>query len=173
LKTALRKAETDNEHQRLELRRNGDRIETLKQFIRRLRAECNKLEQQNMELDNRIRRAELQRDADKMSLMRRSISELTARLSRGKYTKAKQRLAVLRGALNVLTDNNYLSVLSLYLAGSLQTRIPGNRRRQVGEWVNEAYALSLQEELDSGESTEEMDSGEGESTEEIDSGDST
>jgi hypothetical protein len=39
--------------------------------------------------------------------------------------------------------------------------------------VNEAYALSLQEELDSGESTEEMDSGEGESTEEMDSGDST
>ena len=171
LKAALRKVETDNEHQRAELlsvRRNGERIETLKQIIRRLRDEC-----KNLELDNRILRAELQRDADKMSLMRRSIRELTARLSRGKYTKAIQRLAVQRGALNVLTDNNYISVLSLHLAGSLQTRIPGNRRRQVGEWVNEAYALSLQEELDSGESTEEMDSGEGESTEEMDSGDST
>jgi len=74
---------------------------------------------------------------------------------------------------NDMVDNSYLSVLSLHLAGSLQTRIPGNRRRQVGEWVNEAYALSLKEELDSGESTEEMDSGEGESTEEMDSGDST
>ena len=58
-------------------------------------------------------------------------------------------------------------------SSSLQTRIPWNRRRQVGEWVNEAYALSLQEELDSCESTEERDSGEGESTEEMDSGDST
>ena len=39
--------------------------------------------------------------------------------------------------------------------------------------MNETYALSLQEELDSSESTEERDSGEGESTEEMDSGDST
>jgi len=40
LKAALRKVETDNEHQRAELlsvRRNGERIETLKQIIRRLR----------------------------------------------------------------------------------------------------------------------------------------
>ena len=94
--------------------------------------------------------------------MRRSesIRELKARLSRGKYAKAK--LAVLRDALNGLTDGNYLSVLSLHLSGNLQTRIPGNRRRQVGECVNEAYALCLQEELHSGESTEERDSEEGE-----------
>ena len=131
LKTALGKVETDNEHHCAELRRNGDRRETLKQFIRRLRAECNQPAQQNLELDNRILRAELRRDADKMSLMRQSIRELRARLSRGKYAKAIQRLAVLRGALNVLTDNNYLSVLSLHLSASLQTRIPWNRRRQV------------------------------------------
>ena len=107
--------------------------------------------------------------------MRRSIRELKARVrrGRGKHEKAVQRLAVLRGAQNVLTDDNYLSDLSLHLSGNLQARIPGNRRRQVGEWVNEAYALWLpvQEELDSGESTEEMSSGE--NTEEMDSGEST
>jgi hypothetical protein len=86
--------------------------------------------------------------------MRRSILELRSRLSQAKHAKA--RLAVLRGALKVLTDGNYLLALSLHLSlsGNLQIRILGNRRQQVGEWVDEAYALCLREALDSGESTE-------------------
>ena len=133
LKTALREVETDNKHQRAELRQDDDRIQTLKKFIRRLKAECNKQALQNLELDSRNLRTELRGSADKISRMRCSIREMRAGLSRGKHAKAIQRLAVLRGALNVLTDNNYLSVLSLHLSGNLQTRIPGNRRRQVGE----------------------------------------
>jgi hypothetical protein len=60
-----------------------------------------------------------------------------------------------------------LSALYLHLSGNHQTRIPGNRRRQVGEWLDKAYALLLQEETDSGNSTEERNSGK--STEEMDS----
>ena len=171
LKTALTNLKADNEQQRAELGRKGGKIETLKQFIRRLRAECDTPALENLERVNRNLRAELRKDADEISRMRRSIRELRARV-RGKHDKAVQRLAVLRGALNVLTDDNYLSVLSLHLSGNLQARIPGNRRRQVGEWVNEAYALWLQEKLNSGASTEELMSS-GESTEEMDSGDST
>lgn len=78
---------------------------------------------------------------------------------------------MLRGALNVLTDDNYLSVSSSHLCRNLQARIPGAGDKLVNEllsWVNDACAVWLQEELDSGESTEEMDSGE--STNEMDSG---
>ena len=160
LRSECLKVETDTERQRAELSRKDDKIKALKSFIRSLRSECNNHEiaLQNLELDNSFLRAELRRDARKISLQRRSILKLTAKVSRGKLAKA--RLAVLRGALNVLTDGNYLPALSLHLSGNLHTRVPGNRRRQVGEWLNEAYALCLREELDSGESTEEMDSSE-------------
>jgi hypothetical protein len=96
--------ETDNEHLRAKVSRNGDKLdsEALKQFIRRFMPECNKPALQILELDNRILRAELRRDVDSISLMRRSIRESRARLSRGKYAKAMQRMAVLRGALNDL-----------------------------------------------------------------------
>jgi len=146
--------------ERAELGRKDEKIEALKSFFRCFRAECNNYKPalQNLELYNSFLRAELRRDADKISLMRKSLFKLRAKLSRRKHAKA--RLAVLRGALNVLTDGNYLSALSLNLSGNLQTRVPGNRRRQVGEWLDEAYALCLREALDSGESTEEMDSGE-------------
>jgi hypothetical protein len=78
---------------------------------------------QNLELDNGFLPAELRRDADKFSLMRRSVLELRSRLSRGKYAKA--RLAVLMGALNVVTDGNYLR---LYLCTSLAISKPGYRK---------------------------------------------
>ncbi len=81
-----------------------------------------------MELDSRIIRAELRRDADKISLMRRSIRELRARLSlgRGKHAKAIQRRAVLKGALNLLTDDNKKS-FRFYLCTSLEIINPGYR----------------------------------------------
>ena len=41
----------------------------------------------------------------------------------------------------------------LHIRGQLKDHISGNRRRQVGEWVDTAYALWLQDEVDSGEST--------------------
>jgi hypothetical protein len=81
-----------------------------------------------VELDSRIIRAELRRDADKISLMRRSIRELRARLSlgRGKHAKAIQRRAVLKGALNLLTDDNKNS-FRFYLCTSLGIIKPGYR----------------------------------------------
>ena len=47
----------------------------------------------------------------------------------------------------------FRAALFLHIRGQLKDRISGNRRRQVGEWVDTAYALWLQDEVDSGEST--------------------
>ena len=72
---------------------------------------------------------------------------------RGKYDQLKQRGARSRGALNVLTNGNLGPALFLHIRGQLKDHISGNRRRQVGEWVDTAYWLWLQNEVDSGEST--------------------
>ena len=71
----------------------------------------------------------------------------------GKYDQLKQRGARSRGALNVLTNGNLGPALFLHIRGQLKDHISGNRRRQVGEWVDTAYWLWLQNEVDSGEST--------------------
>ena len=60
----------------------------------------------------------------------------------------------------------------LHIRGQLKDRISGNSRRQVGKWVDTAYALWFQDEVDSGESkvTEEdssTDSEAGEDTKDM------
>jgi hypothetical protein len=131
----LRNVKTDNERQRAELVRKDEKIEALKSFIRSMRAECNNYKPalHNLELDNSFFRAKLRRDADKISLMRQSILKLRAKLSRGKHAKARLAVLQVRGALNVLTDGNYLSA---FFCTSLLISKPGYRVIVGGKLVN-------------------------------------
>ena len=157
LRVRIQNLERENEQQRAKLVQKGDRVQSLKRSQITLGAECCKLNSRldAAERDNGHLRADLRKDAGEFDRMRDSMRGLPSpRTSlRGKYNQLKQRGGRLRGALNVLTNGNFGPALFLHMRGQLKERISGNSRRQVGEWVDTAYALWLQDEVDSGEST--------------------
>jgi hypothetical protein len=152
-----------NEEQRAELVQMGSRVQALERSTRKWKLECFKanLRTDGVIRDNRILRANLQKDEAEFSTMRNSIRRLRAICIRLRERKdqMKEKRNRARGALNVLTGGNLGPALFLHMRGQLETRIPGNRRREVGDWVLAGYQLWLQEYIDSGESTVAEDGG--------------
>ena len=159
----IRHLERNNEALSAELEQTCKQAHALKHSNRRFRAQRSEVESslhfelQSLERLNRHLQAELRKDADEHHRMKQSIRKLrrTCGRLRTQIDCVGESMTRFRDALDALTDNNLLPAVCLHRNGQLEEYIPEHRRQQVGQWVNTAYALWLQDQVDSANSTEE------------------